>query len=83
MHSDESATYLVTGAEAARRLGLSRNMVRVLRARSDDFPAPQFHAGRAYLYEVEKIRKWAAKHERPWDESAPAADQGATTTTVK
>lgn len=61
---------LVTGAEAARRLGVSRQRLQQLAAR-DDFPKPLGVLGRANVWRSTDVAKWAARHTRPYD-AAPA-----------
>lgn len=50
---------LVTGAEAARRLGVSRERVRQL-AQRPDFPRPLGKLGRATVWRWAEIEQWQA-----------------------
>jgi predicted DNA-binding transcriptional regulator AlpA len=56
---------LVTGAEAARRLGVSRERLRQLSIR-EDFPSPLGTLGRANVWRDTEIAEWAAAHERDY-----------------
>lgn len=66
---DSNTPHLISGRQIAKYLGLSPGMIRYLKRKHDDFPRPEFRVGRTDLYEVEKIRRWATAHDRPWDES--------------
>lgn len=57
---------LVTGAEAARRLGVSRQRLQQLAAR-DDFPEPLGVLGRANVWRSSDVAKWAARQGRPYE----------------
>ena len=59
---------LVTGAEAARRLGISRERLRQLATR-EDFPAPLGVLGRATVWRASDIAEWAAAHERTYSQT--------------
>lgn len=48
---------LVTGAEVARRLGLSRERVRQL-AQRDDFPRPLGRVGNAIVWRWPDVDEW-------------------------
>lgn len=56
---------LVTGAEAARRLGVSRERLRQLSAR-EDFPPPLGVLGRAKVWSNTDIARWAAAQDRQY-----------------
>lgn len=56
---------LVTGAEAARRLGVSRERLRQLAARGD-FPPPLGTLGRATVWRSSDVAEWAAKRGRTY-----------------
>lgn len=49
---------LLTGADVARRLGLSRERVRQL-AQRDDFPQPLGRVGNYIVWRAEEIEAWA------------------------
>ncbi len=49
---------LVTGAEAARRLGLSRERVRQLASRPE-FPEPVGRIGNAIVWRWAEVEKWS------------------------
>jgi len=53
---------IVSGAEIGRRLGVSREAVRLWRQRPG-FPEPVGKVGRAIAWNWEDVRRWAA--ERP------------------
>lgn len=57
------ADELVTGAEAARRLGISRERLRQL-AERDDFPTALGRAGVAVLWRWADVEAWARKSGR-------------------
>lgn len=57
---------LVTGAEAARRLGVSRQRLQQLALR-DDFPEPLGVLGRANVWRSSDIAAWAADHGRSYE----------------
>jgi len=54
---------LVTTAEAARRLGISRERVRQL-AQKDDFPRALGRVGQAVVYRWSDVSEWARLRER-------------------
>lgn len=56
---------LVTGSEAARRMGVSRERLRQL-ARRDDFPKPLGVLGRATVWRDSQVEAWAAEHDREY-----------------
>lgn len=62
---------LVTGAEAARRLGVSRQRLQQLAAR-DDFPEPLGVLGRANVWRSSDVAEWAATQGRGY--LVPVAD---------
>jgi predicted DNA-binding transcriptional regulator AlpA len=49
---------IVSGAEIGRRLGVSREAVRLWRQRPE-FPAPVGRVGKAVAWEWEDVRRWA------------------------
>lgn len=55
---------LVTTAEAARRLGVSRQRVAQLADEHDDFPRPLGRVGQAVVYRWSDVQAWAAERER-------------------
>ena len=57
---------LVTGAEAARRLGVSRQRLQQLAAR-DDFPEPLGVLGRANVWRSSDVAGWAASQGRRYE----------------
>lgn len=59
---------LVTGAEAARRLGVSRQRLQQLAAR-DDFPEPLGVLGRANVWRSSDVAAWAVEHDRTYSTS--------------
>ena len=59
---------LVTGSEAVRRLGISRERVRQL-AQRDDFPEPLGRVGASIVWRWAELEKWAVATGR---EVAPA-----------
>ena len=63
---------LVTGSEAARRLGVSRQRLQQLAARPD-FPDPLGVLGRANVWRDADIAAWAAEHDRSYQR--PAGEQ--------
>jgi predicted DNA-binding transcriptional regulator AlpA len=54
---------LVTGAEAARRLGISRERVRQL-AQRDDFPEPVGRLGSYTVWRWRDVERWAKREGR-------------------
>lgn len=61
---DVSRHELVTGAEVARRLGISRERVRQLAANPRRFPQPRFALGRANVWTWGDILDWADVEKR-------------------
>ncbi len=56
---------LVTGAEAARRMGVSRERLRQLSSR-EDFPQPLGVLGRATVWRDGDVAAWAVAHDREY-----------------
>lgn len=57
------ATELVSGAEVERRLGVSREAVRLWRWRPG-FPEPVARVGRSMVWDWSAIERWAAEWDR-------------------
>ena len=55
---------IVSGAEIGRRLGVSREAVRLWR-RLPEFPEPVGRVGQAVAWEWEDVRRWADEHPSP------------------
>ena len=64
---------LVTGAEAARRLGVSRQRIGQL-ARTEGFPRPLGKVGQAVVWRWTEIEAWAAEH-RPTPQQSRHASE--------
>lgn len=63
MTKKNELTDLVTGAEAARRLGISRERLRQL-AGGDDFPTPVGKVGVAIVWRWPDLTRWAKREGR-------------------
>ena len=73
-NNDPSPQDLVTGAEIARRLGLSRERVRQL-AERPDFPAPLGRLGQANVWGWDGVDEWRrSNHRTPAVEIYSATD---------
>lgn len=60
---------LVTGAEIARRLGLTTSRIHQLRERPD-FPTPIGKVGQAIVWRWADVEKWAKQREQKQRKSA-------------
>ncbi|HTT92593.1 MAG TPA: hypothetical protein VMF65_23770 [Acidimicrobiales bacterium] len=66
---------LVSGAEIGRRLGVSREAVRLWREQPD-FPEPISRVGRSVVWDWALVEKWAKKRGRQPDQARRREEAG-------